>query len=61
MEEFVGEEEGNADYREMVQSSQQHIAPCVKGVEWGLKTRGLRLVSYSFAQHKHSIITKSYI
>ena len=26
------EEEGNADYGEMVQPSQQHVAPCVKVV-----------------------------
>ena len=25
-----GEEEGNADYGGMVQSSRQHVAPCVK-------------------------------
>ena len=26
-------EEGNTDYERMVEPSQQHIAPCVKGVE----------------------------
>ena len=26
-------EEGNADYGGMVQPYQQHVAPCVKGVE----------------------------
>ena len=30
-----GEEEGNADYGGMMQPSQQHVAPCVKVVEWG--------------------------
>ena len=30
-----GEKEGNADYGGMVQPSQQHVAPCVKDVEWG--------------------------
>ena len=35
----------NADYGGMVQPSQQHIAPCVKGVEWGL-LRGLRMAIY---------------
>ena len=30
-----GEEEGNADYGGMLQPSQQRVAPCVKGVEWG--------------------------
>ena len=25
--------------------SQQHVAPCVKGVKWGLGTRGLRMVA----------------
>ena len=29
----------------MVQSSQQHVAPCVKGVEWRLGTRGLGIVA----------------
>ena len=33
-----GNEEGNADYGGIVQPSQQHAAPCVKGVEWGLGT-----------------------
>ena len=28
---------GKADYGEMVQPSQQHVAPCVKGIEWGLR------------------------
>ena len=28
--------EGNSDYGGMVQPSQQHVAPCVKGVEWRL-------------------------
>ena len=40
-----GEEEGNADYGGMVQPSQQHVAPCVTGIEWGLGTRGLRIVA----------------
>ena len=40
-----GEEEGNADYGGMVQLSQQHVAPCVKGAAWGLCTRGLRMVA----------------
>ena len=26
-----------------MQPSQQHVSPCVKGVEWGLGTRGLRI------------------
>ena len=34
-----GEDEGNADYGITVQPSQQHFAPCVKGVESGLGTR----------------------
>ena len=37
-------EEGNANYRRMVQLSQQHVAPCLKRVEWGLGTKGLRMV-----------------
>ena len=40
----ISGEEGNADYVGMVQPSQQHVAPCVKVVEWGLDTRGLRIV-----------------
>ena len=35
-----GEEEGNADYGGMVQTSQHHVAPYVKVVEWGFDTRG---------------------
>ena len=42
-----GEEEGNADYGEMVQPSQQHVAPCVKGVKCGLGTRNLKMASQS--------------
>ena len=30
---------------EMVQPSQQYVASCVTGVEWGLGTRGLRMVA----------------
>ena len=40
-----GEEEGNADYGGKVQPSQQHVAPCVKVVEWGLDTRSLRMLA----------------
>ena len=43
------EEEGNADYGGMARPSQQHVAPCVKGVEWGLGTRGLRIVETFWA------------
>ena len=39
------EEEGNTDYGGMVQPSKHHAAPCVKGVEWELDTRGLRIVA----------------
>ena len=38
------EEEGNADYGIIVQPSQQHVAPCVIGVEWRLGTRSFRMV-----------------
>ena len=44
-----GEEEGNADYGRMVQPIQQHIAPCVKVVEWGYGTRGLRMLAAFWA------------
>ena len=37
------EEEGNADYAGMVQTSQHYVAPCVKGVEWALGTKSLRI------------------
>ena len=40
-----GEEEGIADYEGMMQPSQQHVAPCVKVVEWGFGTRGLRMLA----------------
>ena len=49
MKEFGGEKEGNADYGAMVQPSQQHIAPCMKVVEWGLGTRGLRMLAAFWA------------
>ena len=38
-------EERYADNGGMVQPSLQHVASCVKGVEWRLGTRGLRLVA----------------
>ena len=46
-----GEEEGNADYgvMAMVQQIQQHVAPCVKGVELGLGTIGLRILAAFWA------------
>ena len=42
-------EEGNADYREIVQLRQQHVAPCVKGVDWGLGTRSLGMLEEFWA------------
>ena len=38
-------EERNADNEGMVHTSQQYVAPRVKGVEWGLDTRCLRMVA----------------
>ena len=35
--------------REMVQPSQQHVAPSVKVVEWGFGTIGLRMVAAFWA------------
>jgi len=32
--EELEEEEGNVDYGGILFFSQQHVAPCVKGVEW---------------------------
>ena len=29
-----GDKERNPDYGGTVQPSQQHVAPCVKGIEW---------------------------
>ena len=46
LEVIRGEQEGNADYGGMVQPSQQHVALCVKRVEWGLVTRGLGIVAF---------------
>ena len=36
-------------YGRLVQPSQQYVAPCVKGVDWGLGTRGLRMVAAFWA------------
>ena len=33
----------------MVQPSQQYVAPCVKGVEWRLGLRGVRMVAAFWA------------
>ena len=43
------DEEWNADCGGMVQLSQQHIAPRVKGVEWGLGRRSLRIMAAFWA------------
>ena len=43
------EEEGSADCGGMVQPSQQYVPSYVKGVEWGLGTRGLRMVAAFWA------------
>ena len=32
-----------------MQPSQQHVAPCVKGVQQGLDTRGLRIMAAIWA------------
>ena len=37
MEEFEGRRRG--------MFSQQYVAPCVKGVEWGMDTTGLRMLA----------------
>ena len=49
MDDFCREEERNADYGGMVQPSQQHVAPCVKVVEYGFGTRGLRMLAAFWA------------
>ena len=55
-----GEEEGNLDYGEMVQPSQQYVAPCVKGFEWELNTRGLRIVAAFWAGIPRSLQPRLY-
>ena len=49
------EEEGNADYVGMVQPSQQHVAPCIKVVEWEFGMRAPRLFGshIGWAPHFH--------
>ena len=54
-----GEGEGNADYGGMVQHSQQHVAPCVTGVEWGLATRDLRMMA-TFWAHIYFLFGRGY-
>ena len=39
----------NTDYWGMVQSNQQHVVTCVKGVERRLNARGLRMVAAVWA------------
>ena len=39
------EEERNVEYMGIVHPSQQHVAPCVKEIEWGLGTRGFRMLA----------------
>ena len=46
---ILEEEERNADYGRIVQHSQQHVAPCIKWIEWGLGTRSLRIVAAFWA------------
>ena len=36
----------------MVQPSQLHVAPCIKGVEWGLGTKGLRMIDASLSDNE---------
>ena len=43
------EEERSVDYRGMVQPSEQHFAPCVKVVELGLGTSGLKILAAFWA------------
>ena len=42
--------EGGANYVGMVPPSQQDVVPYEKGVEWGLDTRGLRMLAVEVAQ-----------
>ena len=43
------EEVCGTDYGGMVQPSQQHASPCVKGVEWGFGTSGLGMLAVFWA------------
>ena len=49
MEEIEGRRRGMLSAGRMMQSSQQHVAPCVKGIRWGLGTRGLRMMATFWA------------
>ena len=49
MEEFERRRRGRLTTGGMVQSSQQHVAPCVKVVEWGLGRRGLGMLAAFWA------------
>ena len=40
---------GGGNFKYWLQSSQQHVAPCVNGVECGLGMRGLRMVAAFWA------------
>ena len=44
-----GKERGECRRRGLVQPSQQHVASFVRGVEWGLGMRGLRMVAAFWA------------
>ena len=48
MEEFERKRRGILT-RGMVQTSQQHVSPIVKGVVWGLGARGLKMVAAFWA------------
>ena len=49
MEEFLEKRRGMLATG-MVQPSQQHVVPCVKVVEWGFDTRGLRMFPVEVTQ-----------
>ena len=42
-----------------LQLSQQHVAPCEKGVEWALGTRSLRIKAEFWAGIPHSLQNNS--
>ena len=48
------EVEGNANYGGMMQPSQEHVAPCVKGVEWELGTTGFRMLESFILAYVHA-------
>ena len=56
-----GEKEGNANYGGMVQPNQQHVAPCVKVVEWGFRTKGLGMFAAFWSASRYNKYVDNFI